>query len=172
MVDENVEMLSERIKDEIKDEILMSAKEVEKDYISKEMSPEEIAMDKKYTDIQVVGNIVWSILKFDAEKHDKLVNYIFDDGIVWKYTDTEGYISKDYLFNLTLRMSDITKPLELFVSHVHQLGVTNVACWSVGDNINAVHTIDDSDEERYEIAEKFLCCGRTILGRIRGQIKG
>lgn len=118
---------------------------------------EEIKLDKKYTDIQFITNIVCAILGFDEKLYDENIIFKFKNGVVWVYTDVKGLVSDQYLFNITLRMEDIDKPLELFVSHIHQIGVTNIAVISFkNDGKCEIYTIDDSDEERFEEAEKWL----------------
>jgi len=118
---------------------------------------EEIKLDKKYTDIQFITNIVCAMLKFDEKLYNENIIFKFENGVVWVYTDVNGLISDKYLFNITLRMEDIDKPLELFVSHIREFGVTNIAVISFkNDGKCDIYTIDDSDEERYEAAEKWL----------------
>ena len=67
--------------------------EIRKDVLSP--SEEDVKLDEKYTMIQTITNIFCAVMGFDEEKHDKYINYIFEDGKVWVYTDYDGIISKE-----------------------------------------------------------------------------
>lgn len=98
--------------------------EIRKDVLSP--SEENIKLDEKYTMIQTITNIFCAVMGFDEEKHDKYINYIFEDGKVWIYTDYDGVISKDYLTNIILKMPSIDEDLVLEFSEITPEKVTKI----------------------------------------------
>ena len=94
---------------------------------TKEPTEEEKKYDEKYTGIQTITNIFCAVMRFDEKAHDKYINYIFDEGKIWVFTDTDGLISKDFLFNIVLRMDKIDEPIRMRYSLVNEKGVFGVA---------------------------------------------
>lgn len=90
--------------------------QIRKDVVASK--PEDEELDRKYTTIQTVTNIFCAVMAFDEEKHDKYINYIFGDGIVWSYTDYDGIISKDFLLNFVLEMKAIDEPIKLKIAEI------------------------------------------------------
>ena len=90
--------------------------EIRKEVLSP--SEEDIKLDEKYTMIQTITNIFCAVMGFDEEKHDKYINYIFEDGKIWIYTDYDGLISKDYLTNIMLKMPSVDEDLVLEFSEI------------------------------------------------------
>lgn len=105
-------------------------KEIRKEVLSP--SEEDIKLDEKYTMIQTITNIFCAVMRFDEEKHDKYINYIFEDGKVWIYTDYDGIISKDYLTNIILKMPSIDDDLVLEFSEITPEKVTKIGEISFG----------------------------------------
>lgn len=90
--------------------------EIRKDVLSP--TEEDIKLDEKYTTTQTITNIFCAVMAFDEEKHDKYINYIFGDGIIWNYTDYDGIISKDFLLNFVLEMKSIDEPIKLKIAEI------------------------------------------------------
>jgi len=140
-------------KNELSKEIV---EKIRKD-VTKEPTEEEKKYDEKYTDIQTITNIFCAVMKFDEKAHDKYINYIFDEGKIWVFTDTDGLISKDFLFNIVLRMEKIDEPITLLCSLINEKGV-----------FEAVKIIfyDDGNYEIFESRNIEKSIRNIVVGKI------
>ena len=111
------------------------------------------------------------MLNFDEKMYNEKFKYKCEDGVVWTYIDEDHIISDDEgVYSICLRMEDINKPLELFVSVMDGLGLHNIAVWSIDSNkekrVNEVHKCCSENDPRFDNICAFLNFGVKIFQRV------